>query len=159
MCRSNAEGGRRCSGCGDTRKQSAARADRRRRARLRADAHSRMGTPIDEVVTATKGSPSAADRAWERHERFLQSIKATPGTNPEIARLQLARLESATMFDPSRAWVREAMLAGVASGDVDPAAVRRAFEEEVVDERDAQHLAVVLDAVVAEQTRVLATAA
>lgn len=118
-----------------------------------------MGAPIDEVLTSTKRSSSSADRAWERHERFLRSIKATPGTNPEIARLQLARLSSATMFDPSRAWVREAMLAGVASGDVDPAAVRRAFEDETVDERDAQHLAVVLDAVVAERTRVLATAA
>ena len=156
MCRSTAEGGRRCSGCGDTRKQSAARADRRRRARLRADAYSRMGTPIDEVVEATKRSPSAADRAWQRHERFLRSIKATPGTNPEIARLQLARLQSATILDPSRAWVREAMLADVASGDVDPAAVKRAFEDEDVDERDAQHLAVVLDAVVAERSRVVA---
>lgn len=118
-----------------------------------------MGAPIDEVVNATKRSTSASDRAWERHERFLRSIRATPGSNPEIARLQLARLESATLFDPSRAWVREAMLAGVASGDVDPAAVRRAFEDETVEERDAQHLAVVLDAVVSERTRVLAAAA
>ena len=117
-----------------------------------------MGTPIDEVVEATKRSPSAADRAWQRHERFLRSIKATPGTNPEIARLQLARLQSATILDPSRAWVREAMLADVASGDVDPAAVKRAFEDEDVDERDAQHLAVVLDAVVAERSRVVAAA-
>lgn len=118
-----------------------------------------MGAPIDEVVTATKRSPSAADRAWERHERFLRSIKAIPGTNTEIARMQLARLQSATLLDPSRAWVREAMLAGVSHGDIDPAAVRRAFEDETVDARDATHLAVVLDAVVAERTRSLATAA
>ena len=35
MCRSTAEGGRRCSGQHDTRKQSASRSDRRRRARTR----------------------------------------------------------------------------------------------------------------------------
>ncbi len=51
------------------------------------------------------------------------------------------------------------MPAGVAHGDIDPTAVRRAFTDETVDERDAQHFAVVFDAVVAERARVLATAA
>lgn len=148
MCRT---AGRRCPRH-DVPTESRARADRRRRARMRAVAVERMGAVVDDVVEDTR-SAKDAERAYARHERFLRSIKATGGTNDLIAKLRYDRLANATLHDPSRAWVQEAVHAGVASGDIDANAVRRAFEDEAPTEHDRARLAVVLDAVTAESAR------
>lgn len=146
MCRSTAEGARRC-GRHSVARESAARADRRRRSRLRADAVTRMGAVVDDVLVSTRGRGDSGARAYERHERFLRSLKATADTDDAIARLRYERLHNAPLHDPARAWVAEATRAGVASGDLSADAVRRCFEETEPRVEDRQHLALVLDAV------------
>lgn len=142
MCDSTAEGGRRCDARKDVKAQSQARANRRTRVR----ATERMGATVDAVLDETR-TTREADRAWARHERFLRSIKATADTNPEIAQLRLDRLSGATLLSPERAWVREAMLANV-QGAADAESIARVFNDEVPNEVDRKHFAVVLDAVV-----------
>ena len=105
-----------------------------------------MGAVVDEVVSE-RFDGAAAERAIARHERWLRSIHATADTNDAIAELRYRRLMAAPLHDPSRVWVIEAMRAGVASGDLDAAAVRRAFEDENPDDVARAQMSVVLDAV------------
>ena len=141
MCRSVAQGGRRCAGH-SVAQQSAARAGRRRRARARAAAIERMGTVVDAVVEE-RFDGDAAERAWIRHERWLRSLDRSGA----VGELRFRRLQAAPLHDPSRAWVAEALRAGVASGDLDQDAVRRAFEDEQPDDLSRIQMSVVLDAV------------
>lgn len=77
-------------------------------------------------------STDAAARAAERHDRWLAMLRAD-ATDPAVAKLRFDRLMDAGITDPARAWVAEALAAGAASGDLNEAAVRAAFEDENPD--------------------------
>lgn len=132
MCDTKAEGGRRCPACKDTALQTRARAERRRRARLRSDALVRMGHIAEDSFFDETRSTDAAARAAERHDRWLAMLRADT-TDPAVAKLRFDRPHNADITDPARAWVAEALAAGAASGDLNETAVRAAFEDENPD--------------------------
>lgn len=131
MCKDIEHGGKRCDPK-PLAMQTAARRERRRRARLRSDAYARMGHVAGDSFFEETRSTDAAARAAERHDRWLKQLRAD-ATDPAVARLRYERLQNADIHDPSRAWIAEALAAGAASGDLNEAAVRRAFEDENPD--------------------------
>lgn len=147
MCRSHAEGGRRCDGHSNTALQSAKRAERRYRAHLREEAYARCGAIVDEVIDTTR-SMRDAERAYARHGRWLRSLKATADSNDAIAKLRFDRLHDAAITDPARAWVAAALADGAADRSLNEHEIRRAFEDEQPDATARASFAVAYAAVV-----------
>lgn len=129
MCRSLAEGGRRCPVHSDTARQSRARAQRRSRAAARKDAYERMGDARSVFDIKLTGDERA--REFELHDKWLAALGAD-GSNPEIAQMRFDRLHdnAVGLDDPARAWLAEAYACGAAMGDLNEREVRAAFEDE-----------------------------
>lgn len=174
MCRSIAEGARRCSGHSPSN-SSAARVMRRRRARARQrlDDAPLGGAAVSEYQKMLdRGSliyfhrgrmqsdiDAESDRryAQRRHELFLRELGLdATGADAEVRLLRARRLHDADESDPSRAWVREALAnesaaaawaSSGASEDELYARSSRGFADEHPERADADAAAFVVGAV------------